>query len=64
MVGRPKEFRARVLADLQMMASGPVGQKMLAGMNQHYEESDDGWFDFSKEKVSISQHPGRQQLGR
>lgn len=57
-VGGTEEFRARVLADLQMMASSPVGQKMLERMNQHYDESDDGWFDFSKEKVTISQNSG------
>ncbi|PSL02160.1 NleD-like pathogen effector protein (putative zinc metallopeptidase) [Haloactinopolyspora alba] len=52
------EFQDRVLADLAMMASSPVGQKMLERQGEHYDNSDNGWFDFSKEKVTIREHAG------
>src|SRR5690625_3096227 len=47
------EFQDRVLADLHMMASSPVGQEMLERQGEHYDNSDNGLFDFSKEKVTI-----------
>lgn len=47
------EFQDRVRADLAMMASSPVGQEMLERQGEHYDNSDDGWFDFTKEKVTI-----------
>ncbi len=52
------EFQDRVMADLAMMASSPVGQEMLERQGEHYDSSDDGWFDFTKEKVTIREHSG------
>lgn len=46
-------FKERILADLHMMASSETGQTMIEAQVAHYEASDDGWFDFSKEKVTI-----------
>lgn len=51
------EFRARVLADLQMMASSPTGQAMLERMGEHYDNS--GFLGFNKTKVTITDYTGQ-----
>ncbi|WP_144119534.1 M91 family zinc metallopeptidase [Catellatospora sichuanensis] len=38
------EFKARVEADLEMLASSPRGQQMLAALQRGHDESEGGWW--------------------
>lgn len=50
------EFRERMLADLQMMASTETGQYMLEQQGRHYDES--GFLGIGRTRVTIREAPG------
>lgn len=50
------EFRERILADLQMMASSETGQFMLEEQGRHYDES--GFLGMGRTRVTIREDPG------
>lgn len=50
------EFQDRVRADLEMLASSPRGQMMLANLQQNYDDS--GFLGINKDTLTISEYHG------